>query len=80
MIRIENATKELMEGLINFFKQYPSDVKAEEVFNGLYDITISNEVPVIISHNLRSSDIITLDLGCHFFVIPKSDMYRFSII
>lgn len=80
MIRIENATKELMEGLREFFKLYPSDVKAEEVFSGLYDITISNEVPVIIKHSIRISDTITLDLGGHYFEIPKSEMYRFSII
>jgi hypothetical protein len=80
MIRIENATKELMKGLTEFFKLYPSDVKAEEVFPDLYDITISNEVPVIIKHNIRTSDTITLDLGCHYFEVPKADMYRFSII
>lgn len=80
MIRIENATKELKEGLQEFFKQYQNEVKAVEVFQDLFDITISNNVPVIIKHNLRSSGTITLDLGCHYFEIPKTDMYRFSII
>lgn len=80
MIRIENATKELKEGLTYFLKKYPSEVNAEEVFNGLYDITISSEVPVIIKYALMISDNITLYLGDTYFEVPKYDMYRFSII
>lgn len=80
MIRIENATKELKEGLQEFFNKYQNEVKAFEVFDDLFDITISEEVPVIIKHSNRISDSITLDLGAHFFEVPKSDMYKFSII
>lgn len=80
MIRIENATKELTEGLQEFFNKYQNEVKAVEVFNDLFDVTISEDVPVIIKHSNRVSDSITLSLGTHFFEVPKSDMYKFSII
>ena len=80
MIRIENATKDLTEGLRDFFNKYPSDVKAVEVFEELFDITISENVPVIIKHSNRISDSITLDIGGHYFEAPKADMYKFSII
>lgn len=80
MIRIENATKELKEGLQEFFNKYRNEVKAVEVFQDLFDITISTEVPVIIKHSNSLSDSITLSLGAHFFEVPKSDMYKFSII
>ena len=80
MIRIENATKELKEGLQEFFKMYQHEVKAVEVFNDLFDITISEDVPVIIRHNSMISDSISLDLGANYFEVPKTDMYKFSII
>jgi hypothetical protein len=80
MIRIENATKELKEGLQDFFDKYQREVKAVEVFDNLFDITISEDVPVIIKHSNTISDSITLNLGTYFFEVPKADMYKFSII
>lgn len=80
MIRIENATKELKEGLQDFFNKYQNEVKAVEVFDDLFDITISESVPVIIRHSNRLSDSVTLDLGIHYYEVSKADMYKFSII
>lgn len=80
MIRIENATKEVKEGLTDFFNKYPSEVKTVEVFTDLFDITISESVPVIVKHSNRLSDSITLDLGGHYYEVPKVDIYKFSII
>ena len=81
MIKIENATKEVMEGLTEFFgKYYSSDVKTTEVFPDLFDITISESVPVIVKHSNRLSDSISLDLGGHYYEVPKVDIYKFSII
>lgn len=80
MIKIENATKELKEGIQDFFNNYQREVKAVEVFDNLFDITISEDVPVIIKHSNRISDSITLNLGAYFFEVPKTDMYKFSII
>lgn len=80
MIRIENATKEVKEGLTDFFNKYPSCVKTVEVFPDLFDITISESVPVIVRYNNCISDSITLDLGSHYYEVPKVDIYKFSII